>query len=77
MQVLTWVSGNISGHLVVAVELLPPQELIPGHGLPLAAHQPSGQHVCRVQTQEDLVDQAVGEQGRAPLIHRDILPRRP
>ncbi|KAL4825701.1 hypothetical protein H8958_008192 [Nasalis larvatus] len=74
---LTWVSGHIAGHLVVAVELLPPQELVPRHGLPLAAHQPRGQHVGRAQAQEDLVDEAVGEQGRAALVHRDILPRRP
>lgn len=77
VQVLTWVSGHVAGHLVVAVELLPPQELIPGYGLPLVAHQPRGQHVGRAQVQEDLVNEAVGEQGYAPLVHRDILPRRP
>uniref|UniRef100_A0A8C8UMC9 Uncharacterized protein n=1 Tax=Peromyscus maniculatus bairdii TaxID=230844 RepID=A0A8C8UMC9_PERMB len=55
--------------------LIKTKKLIPGHSLPLAAHQPSSQHICRVQAQEDLVDQAVGEQGHAPLVHRDILPR--
>uniref|UniRef100_A0A2K5Q359 Uncharacterized protein n=1 Tax=Cebus imitator TaxID=2715852 RepID=A0A2K5Q359_CEBIM len=73
----TWVSGHVAGHLVEAVELLPPQELVPRHGEPLAAHQPRGQHVGRAQAQEDLVDEAVGEQGRAALVHRDILPGRP
>uniref|UniRef100_A0A2K6TQ87 Uncharacterized protein n=1 Tax=Saimiri boliviensis boliviensis TaxID=39432 RepID=A0A2K6TQ87_SAIBB len=73
----TWVSGHVAGHLVEAVELLPPQELVPRHVEPLAAHQPRGQHVGRAQAQEDLVDQAVGEQGRAALVHRDILPGRP
>uniref|UniRef100_A0A286ZWV7 Uncharacterized protein n=1 Tax=Sus scrofa TaxID=9823 RepID=A0A286ZWV7_PIG len=62
-QVLTWVSGHVAGHL----------ELVPGHGLPLAAHQPGGQHVGWAQAQEDLVNEAVGEQGCAPLVHRDIL----
>uniref|UniRef100_A0A2K5CZ81 Uncharacterized protein n=1 Tax=Aotus nancymaae TaxID=37293 RepID=A0A2K5CZ81_AOTNA len=72
----TWVSGHVAGHPVVAVELLPPQELVPRHGEPLAAHQPRGQHVGRAQAQEDPVDEAVGEQGRAALVHRDILPGR-
>uniref|UniRef100_A0A8C9KDB7 Uncharacterized protein n=1 Tax=Panthera tigris altaica TaxID=74533 RepID=A0A8C9KDB7_PANTA len=74
---LTWVPGHVAGHLVVAVELLPPQELIPGHGMPLAAHQPSSKHVGRAQAQEDLVDEAVREQGRTPLVHCDILPGQP
>lgn len=77
VQALTWVPGHVSGHLVVAVELLPPQELVPGHGLPLAAHQTGGQYVRGAQAQEDLVDEAVREQGSAPLIHCDILPRKP
>uniref|UniRef100_A0A452QBQ7 Uncharacterized protein n=1 Tax=Ursus americanus TaxID=9643 RepID=A0A452QBQ7_URSAM len=77
VQALTWVPGHVSGHLVVAVELLPPQELVPGHGLPLAAHQTGGQYVRGAQAQEDLVDEAVREQGRAPLVHCDILPRNP
>lgn len=77
VQALTWVPGHVSGHLVVAVELLPPQELVPGHGLPLATHQTSGQYVSWAQAQEDLVDEAVREQGHAPLVHCDILPRQP
>lgn len=37
-QALTWVSGHISGHLVVSVKLFSPQELVPRHCLPLSAH---------------------------------------
>uniref|UniRef100_A0A8C3WW21 Uncharacterized protein n=1 Tax=Catagonus wagneri TaxID=51154 RepID=A0A8C3WW21_9CETA len=74
--VLTWVSGHVARHPVVTVELLSPQELVAGHGPPPAAHQPGGQHVGGAQAQEDVVNEAVGEQGWAPLVHRDILPRR-
>uniref|UniRef100_A0A672IVN8 Uncharacterized protein n=1 Tax=Salarias fasciatus TaxID=181472 RepID=A0A672IVN8_SALFA len=56
---------------VVAVEQLPPQELISGHGQPLPAGQPGAQHGAVRQVQEDLQQQAV-RQNWATL-HPDIL----
>uniref|UniRef100_A0A493TPK4 Uncharacterized protein n=1 Tax=Anas platyrhynchos platyrhynchos TaxID=8840 RepID=A0A493TPK4_ANAPP len=70
----TWVPGHLAGHAVVAVEELLPQELVAGHGAPLLAHEPHRQHVGVVQVQEDLEQDAVGEQGAAARVHRVILP---
>uniref|UniRef100_A0A8B9NH53 Uncharacterized protein n=1 Tax=Accipiter nisus TaxID=211598 RepID=A0A8B9NH53_9AVES len=64
------------GHAVVAVEELLPEELVPGHGVPLPAHQPRREHVYVVQVEEDLVEDAVGEEGADARIHRIILPPR-
>uniref|UniRef100_A0A8C6Z2D0 Uncharacterized protein n=1 Tax=Nothoprocta perdicaria TaxID=30464 RepID=A0A8C6Z2D0_NOTPE len=73
----TWVPRHLAGHAVVAVEKLPPEEVVAGHGAPLAAHERGGQHVRVLQVQEDLVEDAVREQGAAAALHRGILPRRP
>uniref|UniRef100_A0A3Q1GJZ9 Uncharacterized protein n=1 Tax=Acanthochromis polyacanthus TaxID=80966 RepID=A0A3Q1GJZ9_9TELE len=56
---------------VVAVEQLPPQELISGDSKPLSAGQTGSQHSIVGQTQEDLQHQAV-RQSWAPL-HPNIL----
>uniref|UniRef100_A0A8C7HJQ0 Uncharacterized protein n=1 Tax=Oncorhynchus kisutch TaxID=8019 RepID=A0A8C7HJQ0_ONCKI len=65
------VSGHRAGDPIVAVEQLPPQELIFGHCQPLSAGQASTQHSVMRETQEDLKHQAVW-QGWA-IIHPDIL----
>uniref|UniRef100_A0A8C4P3N9 Uncharacterized protein n=1 Tax=Dromaius novaehollandiae TaxID=8790 RepID=A0A8C4P3N9_DRONO len=73
----TWVPGHLAGDAVVAVEELLPEELVAGHGVPLPAHQRRGEHVYVVQVEEDLVEDAVREQGAAAArLHRVILPRR-
>uniref|UniRef100_A0A8C7YU65 Uncharacterized protein n=1 Tax=Oryzias sinensis TaxID=183150 RepID=A0A8C7YU65_9TELE len=56
-----WVSRYRAGYAVVVVEQLPPQELISGDGLPLSAGQTGSQHGSVRQTQEDLQNQAVGQ----------------
>uniref|UniRef100_A0A674DA82 Uncharacterized protein n=1 Tax=Salmo trutta TaxID=8032 RepID=A0A674DA82_SALTR len=53
------VSGHRAGDPIVAVEQLPPQELISGHCQPLSAGQASTQHSVMGETQEDLQHQAV------------------
>ena len=68
----TWVAGDGAGDSVVAVEELSPQELVPGHGQPLVAGEPSAQHRAVGQVQEDLQHQAVRE-SRA-CSHANILP---
>lgn len=58
-------------YAVVAVEELPPQELISGDGLPLSAGQTGSQHGIVGQTQEDLQHQAVWQDW--DTLHPDIL----
>uniref|UniRef100_A0A672ZI97 Uncharacterized protein n=1 Tax=Sphaeramia orbicularis TaxID=375764 RepID=A0A672ZI97_9TELE len=48
---------------IVAVEQLPPQELISGYSQPLPAGQTSSQHSIMGQTQENLQHQAVCSDG--------------
>uniref|UniRef100_A0A663F6K2 Uncharacterized protein n=1 Tax=Aquila chrysaetos chrysaetos TaxID=223781 RepID=A0A663F6K2_AQUCH len=74
LELRTWVPGHLPGDAVVAVEELLPEELVPGHGVPLPAHQPRREYVYVVQVEEDLVEDAVGEEGTAARVHRVILP---
>lgn len=67
----TWVSGYRTGDPVVAVEQLPPEELISGNSQPLPAGQTCSEHGIMGQTQEDLQHQAV-RQNWATL-HPNIL----
>uniref|UniRef100_A0A8C8ABZ5 Uncharacterized protein n=1 Tax=Otus sunia TaxID=257818 RepID=A0A8C8ABZ5_9STRI len=76
LELRTWVPGHLPGNAVVAVEELLPEELVAGHGVPLLAHQPHREHVYVVQVEEDLVEDAVGEEGAAARVHRVILPPR-
>uniref|UniRef100_A0A8C8RHT7 Uncharacterized protein n=1 Tax=Pelusios castaneus TaxID=367368 RepID=A0A8C8RHT7_9SAUR len=70
----TWVPWNFPGDSVVSVEQLPPQELVPGHCMPLPTHQSHRKHVRVVQVQENLIQDAVWEKGTTPNIHSVILP---
>lgn len=67
----TWVSGYRAWYAVVAVEQLPPKELISGDSLPLSAGQTSSQHCIMGQTQEDLQHQAIRQNW--DTLHPDIL----
>lgn len=58
---------------VVSIEQLLPQELIPGHSMPLPTHQPHRKHIYVVQVQENLIEDAVWEKGTIPNIHTVIL----
>uniref|UniRef100_A0A8C6VUL9 Uncharacterized protein n=1 Tax=Nothobranchius furzeri TaxID=105023 RepID=A0A8C6VUL9_NOTFU len=60
---------------VVAVEQLPPQELISGDGQPLSAGQTRSQHSIMGQTQEDLQNQAVRQNWTT--LHLNILKNMP
>uniref|UniRef100_A0A3Q0SPN6 Uncharacterized protein n=1 Tax=Amphilophus citrinellus TaxID=61819 RepID=A0A3Q0SPN6_AMPCI len=71
LPIFTRVPGYCAGDAVVAVEQLPPQELISGHSQPLTAGQASSQHSIMGQTQKDLQHQAV-RQNWATL-HPNIL----
>lgn len=70
----TWVSGHRARYAVVAVEQLPPKELISGDGLPLSAGQTGSQHSIIRQTHEDLQHQAVWQNW--DTLHPDILSHR-
>lgn len=63
--------GYCAGNAVVAVEQLPPQELISGHSQPLSAGQTSSQHSIVGQTQKDLQHQAVWQNWAT--LHPNIL----
>ncbi|XDV20030.1 hypothetical protein PO909_025414 [Leuciscus waleckii] len=67
----TWVTRHRARDAVVAIEELPPEELIPRHGKPLMAGKPSAQHRLMREMQEDFQHQAV-RQARATC-HPDIL----
>lgn len=67
----TWVSGYRAWYAVIAVEQLPPKELISGDSLPLSAGQTSTQHGIMGQTQEDLQHQAIWQNW--DTLHPDIL----
>uniref|UniRef100_A0A3Q4MFA1 Uncharacterized protein n=4 Tax=Pseudocrenilabrinae TaxID=318546 RepID=A0A3Q4MFA1_NEOBR len=71
LPIFTRVPGYQAGNAVVAVEQLPPQELISGDSQPLSAGQTSSQHSIMGQTQKDLQHQAV-RQNWATL-HPNIL----
>lgn len=70
----TWVSGHRARYAVVAVEQLPPKELISGDSLPLSAGQTGSQHSIIRQTHEDLQHQAVWQNW--DTLHPDILSHR-
>lgn len=67
----TWVPGYRAWYAVIAVEQLPPEELISGDSLPLSAGQTSTQHGIMGQTQEDLQHQAIWQ--KWDTLHPDIL----
>lgn len=70
-QLQTWVPRHSARDAVVAVEELPPQELISGDGLPLSAGLTGSQHSMVGQTHEDLQHQAVWQDW--DTLHPDIL----
>lgn len=70
----TWMSGHRARYAVVAVEQLPPKELISGDSLPLSAGQTGSQHSIIRQTHEDLQHQAVWQNW--DTLHPDILSHR-
>lgn len=69
--IYTWVSGYRAWYTIVAVEQLPPKELISGDSQPLSAGQTSSQHGFMGQMQEDLQHQAVRQ--NSATLHPNIL----
>lgn len=67
-------SGYRARDAVVAVEQLPPQELISGDSQPLFTGQTSSQHSIIGQTKEDLQHQAVRQ--NLATLHPNILCNR-
>lgn len=67
----TWVARYLTRDTVVAIEQLPPQELVSRHSEPLATRQPGLQHRRMGETQEDLQHQAVRQVRNTR--HPDIL----
>lgn len=68
----TWVARYSAWDTVVAIEQLPPQELVSRDSEPLATRQAGVQHRRMGETQEDLQHQAV-RQVSGNARHPDIL----
>uniref|UniRef100_A0A8C3G0X0 Uncharacterized protein n=1 Tax=Cyclopterus lumpus TaxID=8103 RepID=A0A8C3G0X0_CYCLU len=67
----TWVSGYQTWDAVVAVEQLPPKELISGDSQPLYAGQTCSKHIIMGKMQEDIQHQAVRQDWAT--LHPNIL----